>query len=251
MDDRSFIIRVPKTWGRTALIVAVTALIVAPLTAVASHSFTDVPDTNIFHADIDWLKDSGVTKGCNPPANTLFCPKDEVTREQMAAFMNRLANNKVVHAATAETAEKAGDADTLDGKDSAEFVEGSQLLAVHAGGNQSLVVSTDTVVRQVDLTAPVAGTVIVTSTATGLEFDAGNQLGCSITTGTTLDHAFLQRWESGGSMSGALGQLAGTRGFDVTAGQTLTVNMVCARVFPEGSSTIQDSALTAIFIPNP
>jgi hypothetical protein len=100
MDDRSFIIRVPKTWGRTTLIVAVTALIVAPLTAVASHSFTDVPDTNIFHADIDWLKDSGVTKGCNPPANTLFCPKDEVTREQMAAFMNRLANNQVVDAAS-------------------------------------------------------------------------------------------------------------------------------------------------------
>jgi hypothetical protein len=35
------------------------------------------------------LGTAGVTKGCNPPANTKFCPKDPVTREQMAAFLKR------------------------------------------------------------------------------------------------------------------------------------------------------------------
>ncbi|MGA9595820.1 MAG: hypothetical protein WBV06_06670, partial [Acidimicrobiia bacterium] len=28
-------------------------------------------------------------KGCNPPDNTLFCPRDPVTREQMATFLAR------------------------------------------------------------------------------------------------------------------------------------------------------------------
>src|SRR5690606_6120098 len=54
-------------------------------------AFTDVPDTNVFHDDIAWLAEAGVTKGCNPPDNTEFCPGDNVTREQMAAFMRRLA----------------------------------------------------------------------------------------------------------------------------------------------------------------
>ena len=31
----------------------------------------------------------GITKGCNPPDNDLFCPDDFVTRGQMAAFLGR------------------------------------------------------------------------------------------------------------------------------------------------------------------
>lgn len=50
--------------------------------------FTD-DDTSIFESDIDKLAVAGVTLGCNPPANTNFCPKNDVTREQMAAFLRR------------------------------------------------------------------------------------------------------------------------------------------------------------------
>lgn len=67
------------------------ALVAAPVAVYASHQFTDVPDSNTFHDDIAWLADAGITRGCNPPANDEFCPKDEVTREQMAAFMRRFA----------------------------------------------------------------------------------------------------------------------------------------------------------------
>jgi hypothetical protein len=91
MDDKSFTIRVSKRWARIALIVAVAALIAAPLTAIASHSFNDVPSNHTFHDDISWLADAGVTKGCNPPANTEFCPEDNVTRGQMGAFIRRFA----------------------------------------------------------------------------------------------------------------------------------------------------------------
>ncbi|MEA2022750.1 MAG: Ig-like domain-containing protein [Actinomycetota bacterium] len=44
---------------------------------------------SIFEADIDRLGTAGVTKGCNPPANTHYCPDANVTRGQMAAFLVR------------------------------------------------------------------------------------------------------------------------------------------------------------------
>ncbi|MEA2022749.1 MAG: Ig-like domain-containing protein [Actinomycetota bacterium] len=46
-------------------------------------------DSSIFEADIDRLGTAGVTKGCNPPANTHYCPDAYVTRGQMAAFLVR------------------------------------------------------------------------------------------------------------------------------------------------------------------
>ena len=54
-------------------------------------SGTGFSDTNghTFEAAIDWLAAKGITKGCNPPANTMFCPNDSVTRGQMAAFLVR------------------------------------------------------------------------------------------------------------------------------------------------------------------
>lgn len=55
---------------------------------VEPGSFVDTQDSP-FNADIEWLADVGVTKGCNPPANTRFCPDDTVTRGQMAAFLHR------------------------------------------------------------------------------------------------------------------------------------------------------------------
>lgn len=72
-------------------LVALAVLIAAPLAVVAADAFTDVPDSSVFHEDIAWLADAGVTQGCDPPANTEFCPSDDVTREQMAAFMRRFA----------------------------------------------------------------------------------------------------------------------------------------------------------------
>lgn len=50
-------------------------------------------DGNTFEADIDKLATAGVTKGCNPPANTEYCPSDFVTRGQMAAFLHRALGN--------------------------------------------------------------------------------------------------------------------------------------------------------------
>lgn len=89
--------------------------VLGAMTALASHSFNDVPDDHTFHNAIEWMKDSGITVGCNPPANTEYCPGEFTTRGQMAAFFARFAKAGVV------------DADTLDGRDSADFVQKSEL----------------------------------------------------------------------------------------------------------------------------
>ncbi len=46
-------------------------------------------DDSIFEGDIDRLGTAGVTKGCNPPTNDRYCPRDLVKRDQMASFLSR------------------------------------------------------------------------------------------------------------------------------------------------------------------
>jgi hypothetical protein len=50
--------------------------------------FTDIFG-HIFQANITWLAEQGITQGCNPPLNTMYCPNDMVTRGQMAVFLAR------------------------------------------------------------------------------------------------------------------------------------------------------------------
>ena len=53
------------------------------------HRFRDVPATSPHAWDVAWIAAAGITRGCNPPDNDLFCPTDPVTRQQMAAFLTR------------------------------------------------------------------------------------------------------------------------------------------------------------------
>ena len=46
-------------------------------------------DGSIFEGDIDRLAAAGVTLGCNPPANDMFCPGAAVRRDTMASFLSR------------------------------------------------------------------------------------------------------------------------------------------------------------------
>lgn len=114
-----------------ASLVVLLVLVLIPAVVSARSDFDDVPPTNIFYDDISWMADTGVTKGCGA---TRFCPDDLVTREQMSAFMHRLAANRVVDAGSlggvaaadyvthSEIGTGAIDADTLDGKDSTAFL---------------------------------------------------------------------------------------------------------------------------------
>ena len=46
-------------------------------------------DWSPFEAEIEWIADRGITRGCNPPENDRFCPEGLVTRGEMAAFLVR------------------------------------------------------------------------------------------------------------------------------------------------------------------
>src|SRR5690606_39230732 len=54
----------------------------------APSPFLDVGDS-VHYEDVAYIANIGVTRGCNPPDNTLFCPTQSVTRAQMASFLVR------------------------------------------------------------------------------------------------------------------------------------------------------------------
>jgi len=58
------------------------------LTDRLSDPFVD-DDNSIFEADIEKLAAAGITLGCNPPANTKFCPDRQLSRGEMAALLVR------------------------------------------------------------------------------------------------------------------------------------------------------------------
>ena len=63
---------------------AFAVLVVAPC-----GGFTDVPTSDPFFANVEWLGNRSVTQGCAPGS---YCPAAAVSRLAMAAFMNRLGS---------------------------------------------------------------------------------------------------------------------------------------------------------------
>ena len=56
--------------------------------AAGQDYFVD-DNSSIFQKAINQIAELEITLGCNPPANDRFCPNDDVTRGQMAAFFRR------------------------------------------------------------------------------------------------------------------------------------------------------------------
>ncbi|MFQ5554272.1 MAG: VanW family protein [Acidimicrobiia bacterium] len=86
--------------ARSSTIAIATLAFAASLTAfpiAAAPAQEELPGGGTFLDDDDMREEGfieaiaarGVTKGCNPPANDLFCPREPVTRAQMATFLVR------------------------------------------------------------------------------------------------------------------------------------------------------------------
>jgi hypothetical protein len=58
------------------------------LPAAGTDAFTD-DDASIFEGDIDRLAAADITRGCNPPRNDRYCPREAVTRGELAALLVR------------------------------------------------------------------------------------------------------------------------------------------------------------------
>lgn len=100
-------LRSPQIRRRLALPAVLAVLIALPagIMVAGTQTFTDVPPSHPFYADIEALAASGVTSGCTA---TTYCPNNNVTRAQMAAFLNRLGalqagKTPVANAATARS----------------------------------------------------------------------------------------------------------------------------------------------------
>jgi hypothetical protein len=72
------------------IIIGLAMVMVLPVAAyAASGPFLDVADNHLFSEEISWMYENGITKGCNPPDNTEFCPERSITRGEVAAFFYR------------------------------------------------------------------------------------------------------------------------------------------------------------------
>jgi hypothetical protein len=113
-------------------------LTLAPVGLLANDRFADVPADNPHHDDIALLAAAGITRSCNPPDNTEYCPGDAVTRQQMASFLARTAglgaNPPVARALTAQGvvsgSAPAGQVLTADGGGGSAFAA----LPIGTGG---------------------------------------------------------------------------------------------------------------------
>ncbi len=54
----------------------------------APNAFSD-DDSSVHEANIDRVAAARLSLGCNPPANSHFCPRDRLTRAQLASFLTR------------------------------------------------------------------------------------------------------------------------------------------------------------------
>ena len=158
------------------LILAALALFVVPVAAIAAGGAFIDDDTSIFEGDIDWMAANGITLGCNPPTNDRYCPDDDVTRGQMAAFMHRLAVNKVVDAAT------------LDGKTASDLESHAYEARVDTSDTDWVDVPSNATTDVLTLDVP-AGTYLFQARA-GINSKMGAQssytdIVCSLTAGAT------------------------------------------------------------------
>ena len=146
---------------RTLLIVTIAIGLMVPVVASAADRFTDVPETNVFHDDISWLADAGVTLGCNPPTNDEFCPNDYVTREQMAALMHRFA------AYLGAEDGVVNDAAMLNGEDPTAYrsTVSGQAFSEFTAGRFSLPAGVATKIVETTVAAPADGYLMITNSA--------------------------------------------------------------------------------------
>ena len=203
-----------------ALLVAGALLI--PAAVYASHQFTDVPDANTFHSHIGWMADNDITLGCNPPANTRYCPNDNVTRGQMAAFMKRLADNVV------PTLYADGDA---------------------GNGGTSLVASGRVTVNSIAIDVPLDG-VLVVSGNVFINNNSGAARQYALNIQVDGANALPQDWAAVTTFETATEQARGNFGYTVTIPITAGAHTITQQVGPySGTASFfyNQEALTLVY----
>ena len=227
--------------GRALIVFIATILVFAVVPAVvtaATGDFEDVPTTNIFYNDIAWMADSGVTKGCS---STRFCPNDSVTRQQMAAFMHRLATNGSV------------DAGSLGGLSASEYAKKTDIQPAATGSRATGASSND--LDDADGTALAAGLV---SPANGIVILGGNvdvtatagedSLACWLTVnGDSEPLGGTMMFVTVDDVAGPAEGICSTSGIAVVSPGNFTFELVVGRI--GGTAALWHGTLWAQWIP--
>lgn len=231
-----------RTPRRAAVaIVTIGLLLGMPLSALASHLFTDVPTDHTFHDDIEAIAFAGVTTGCG---GGKFCPEDPVTRGQMAAFLNRLG-------ALAPGKTPVVNARTLDGYLPGDLV---RLGGTSSSGGTVITETRAQVGSAVNVTAPSAGWVVVTASTTVQNNGVGGTTctaGCNVTARVKHDQTGALSSESITtlpSVATAYGSLSNTYRFQVEAGSHAFSTQL-QRSSGNGTLNYWSMSMTAVFSP--
>ena len=75
--------------GVTSLAVLVVIALAGPADGLVVEGHFSDDNGTLFEIDIDAIAEAGITKGCNPPSNTNYCPDRDLDRGAMAAFLRR------------------------------------------------------------------------------------------------------------------------------------------------------------------
>lgn len=95
-DEKREAVLVTITISKFKLAVGViaVALLGVSTAAMATHTFSDVPDGEFYTEPVEWLADNGLTTG-SPSGSDTFKPFDNVTRGEYATFNFRYDQNIV------------------------------------------------------------------------------------------------------------------------------------------------------------
>lgn len=131
----------------------------------------------------------------------------------------------------------------------ADLADGPRANSVEGTQNIQLTVGVNTNVRQVTLTAPAPGRIIVNASALAVASSSGVDLAeCSLTTGTTVDSGQRTVVGDNAATTGILSfPMALTRGFVVNPG-FFVARLICRS--GAGVVLVQDTAMTAMFFPS-
>lgn len=128
-------------------------------------------------------------------------------------------------------------------------LETSKPFTVTSPASGIVAISTRTVTNSVQLTAPAAGRVFVTGSATAVENTGGDDVRCAISTvPNPLDSNYTDAIFEAAGTEGQAGGLARNRSFPIAAGATQTYYFACAST---GSpSQVWGAQVDAIFLPD-
>lgn len=203
----------------------------------------------------EWLAGAGVTLGCNPPTNDNFCPADNVTRGQMAAFLKRFNDYLDVDGLTALVAQKANAADVytkaeVDAAVDAAVAKASGVAYAASVVGESLGSSASTLLS-LAVDAPADGFLIADGMVNMVNMVAGGDAtGASVVCWIGLDSTTETQAHGVQDLSGTIFEWNDTRGFAVTAGSH-TLSLSCRQDnVTTTPASVQLRNLTAVFSPN-